>query len=396
MLIEFGELNYKVLIIFIFPIFTLLRKIINDSIEDNYFFDLFRFYLSYILAIIFLFIIKERTRVSYIKSESINDDNKGLNKLSKNSIWINPLEQLKEEQNKEKAIKNILFTIFLVCIGLLTNLFFIAFRIIYNNDSNNDFINELNIGRQSIGAFFEIIYYLIFGKLILDNKIYKHHFISLIIILFNLIILTLNYIIYFKMKTIKVVIYNLFYNFLFCLSYVSGKKYLNIFYIPPYQLMVNIGLITSFLLLVYDIIVFIVVNNDKKDFYGIILGFKKNSSLSRILLFVADVIFYFFANVGIWLTVYYFTPYHFIISESICEYIFYTYDYLNKGKYEKNDVILYFIVYIINLFFIFVFNEIIILNFCKLSYNIKINIKKREKNDTILALQNPNESSTFI
>lgn len=393
MLIQFGEINNKILILFIFPAFTLLRKLIINSLEDNYFFDLFRFYISYILSIIFIIIIKKRSRISHRKSKSIIEDN-NLKNLKHNSVWINPLKTLEEEQKREKTKRNIIFTIYLVFIGLLTNLFFIAFRAIYNN-SNDDLLNELNFGRQSIGAFFEIIYYLIFGKIILDNKIYRHHFISLIIILFNLMLLIINYTHYFKKKTLKVVIYNIIYNFLFCLSYVSGKKYLNIYYIPPYQLMVNIGLITSIIILIYDIITFSIINKDKSDFYGVILGFKNNSNFSNILLYITDIILYFFSNIGIWLTVYYFTPFHFIISESLCEYIYYTYDYLDGGKYEKADVLLYFFVYVINLFFIFVFNEIIILNFWGLSYNTTNNIKKREKKDIYLALQNPTESISF-
>ena len=51
------------------------------------------------------------------------------------------------------------------------------------------------------------------------------------------------------------------------------------------------------------------------------------------------------------------------------------------------DIILYTIIYFINFIFFLVFNEIIILKFCGLDYNIKQNIQKREINDNILALQ---------
>ena len=58
------------------------------------------------------------------------------------------------------------------------------------------------------------------------------------------------------------------------------------------------------------------------------------------------------------------------------------------------DIILYSIIYIINFIFFLVFNEIIILKFCGLNYNIKQNIEEREIIDNILALE-PIENSYY-
>jgi hypothetical protein len=57
----------------------------------------------------------------------------------------------------------------------------------------------------------------------------------------------------------------------------------------------------------------------------------------------------------------------------------------SKNKYKIEDIILYSLIYFINLVFSFIFNEIIILNFCGLDFNTKVKIEKREKNDEILA-----------
>ena len=212
--------------------------------------------------------------------------------------------------------------------------------------------------------------------------------------LINIFFLIISFVVHFKKGTYRIITYYLCYNFLFCLSYILGKKYLTVFYIAPYNLMVIIGIITSIILLIYDIIAYSIVGEKNQKIHGIIVGFKNNLNLSFIIIFIFDILLYFLTNIGIWLTIYYFTPFHFIISESISEYIFYTFDYMrNKGLfYEKRDIILYCFIYIINLFFSLVFNEIIILNFWRLNYNTEKYIKKREREDLMLISQTSNYS----
>jgi hypothetical protein len=134
------------------------------------------------------------------------------------------------------------------------------------------------------------------------------------------------------------------------------------------------------------LIVYLIVRDNNDNIHGIILGFQKNGSSSFVILFLLDIIFSFSCNIGIWLSIYYFTPFHFIISELISEYIYYTYDWLfGDSDYEVGNIILYSLIYLINLFFSLIFNEIIILNFWGLEFNTKKNIEKRQRNDEILA-----------
>jgi hypothetical protein len=126
-------------------------------------------------------------------------------------------------------------------------------------------------------------------------------------------------------------------------------------------------------------------NNNK---YGIIFGFKKMTNLHSLFSFIFDVVCHFFINIGIWMTLYYYSPFHYIISESMSEYLFILYDFiLFKRDYKVYDIILYTIIYIINIIFFLIFNEIIILKFCGLNYNIKENIEEREIIDNIIAMQ---------
>ena len=122
MLIGFSKLNSKLLILAIFPIFDPIRKIVDEKREDKYndnnLFKLFRFYLSYVLSIIFIEIIKFRTKdekrnkiLNKLKNRNFKnkkeenvDENNNITK-SDESSWINPQDKVKKDLKKEKIKK---------------------------------------------------------------------------------------------------------------------------------------------------------------------------------------------------------------------------------------------------------------------------------------------------
>ena len=97
-------------------------------------------------------------------------------------------------------------------------------------------------------------------------------------------------------------------------------------------------------LLIYDIIAFYI----NKDASGIIIGLINNvNSVKNAFLFIADLLLSFITNLGIFWTIYYFTPFHLIICEFISEIIFYYVQLVQfkiKGKtnfpylYERNNL----------------------------------------------------------
>ena len=410
MLIGFSKINSKLLILVIFPIFDPLRKIVDEKREDKYndnnFFKCFRFYLSYILSIIFIVIIKCRTKheknnifnklknINLAKKKEEKADEKADVTKSDKQNWINPQDKVKRDLQKEKMRKQILFIGLLLVILLTLNIFNLIFRDKY---SGEDWNNVLLIGKQSIGVFFEIIFFIVLSMVIMKYKIYRHHFVSFIITLINLILLIISFFIRFPECAIQTIIYYFFYSFFFCLFCILGKKYLNLFSNSPYNIMVLIGIISIIILFIYDVIMFLISDNNDNEInkYGIIIGFRNMTNFPSVLYFIFDVVFYFFSNIGILMTIYYYSPFHYIISESISEYLFILYDFIIYDRgYKLIDIILYSIIYIINFIFFLVFNEIIILKFCGLNYNIKQNIEEREIIDNILALE-PIENSYY-
>ena len=376
MLFECSVSNCLIFIPFIFPIFFQIECWLSTNYikEDNILFKLFRYYFSHTLSIIFLIIIKIRSKPGrYSINNNIVTRQK---KKRKTSIWINPLNIEQKKLKKGKQIKSILFLLLLSIISFISNFF------------NQYFKDEkIKIGKQSIGVFFEIILFPLLSMIILNEKLYRHHLFSLGVISFTLLSLIISFVFYFDDDIIiKALWYYLINAFLYCLYDVLGKKYMILYFNSPYNVMFNIGLIICIILIFLDIIAYYYC----KEICKIIIGFQNNFSISFIYIFIVVIILEFLWNLGIWLTIYYFNPCHFIISESISEYIYYTFELINNYYIKKKNIyfwfniILYSVSYIINIISSLIFNEIITINCFGLSEFTKKKIKERERLDTII------------
>lgn len=387
MMFELAEIKYHLFIPLIYPIFILLRTFVikeSDVIVDNLFFQIFRYYLSYVLSGICILIIKLRTKIHNKRLATELGEY-----IINTNDWINPLEIQKQIIDKEKKIKNYLFILLLIIIGLLSN---ISNKVIINLFKENK--EEILLSKQSIGVVFKIIYLIFLSKIILKISLYKHQFISLNIIIINLIILIITVFISYNIITIlKIILYNCITSLFYCLFDILGKRYLNSLCDTPYQIMLKIGTISIILFLIYDILFFIINGNENSDIYGVIIGIMNNFHLKNILYIILDIIFCFFWNAGIWFTLYHLTPCHFIISESLSQYFYYFIDFIRSNNYQLKFTIIYGIVYILNFLLFLVFDEIIILKFLKLDKNTKVMIEHRETFDTELT---PNETRDFI
>ena len=226
--------------------------------------------------------------------------------------------------------------------------------------------------------------------LILKEKFYKHHYISISPICLILIAL---FIIYFrKLNNPEYSLYNAFWYYLvYYILYGSFdillKKYFLVFFNSIYFVLLIMGAFVWVPLLIYDIIAFFV----NKNISGIIIIFIDNiNTVKNVFLFIVDLIITFISDLGIFLTIYYFTPFHLITSEFISELINY-YIRLSQFKkdgndkfgffYDKHNIVIFSVFFFVNLIFSLIFNEIIILKFCNLEYYTKKYIKDRATSD---------------
>ena len=374
MLIEFS-FDPKLLYILIFPLFREIEKIFEKLfyIRINKLFNLFRVFLSNEFAFIFLLIFKFMNKST--KKENIIDENEK-NDEPNSAILVDIEINSAKKKNK---IKSILF------LFLLSALIFGSY--IFNYFTRKENIRQC---RNSIGLIYEILILYILSLLILKEKYYKHHYISIAPVCVSLIVLFIKYLKQFdnpEYSIYNVFWYYLVYYVLYCSFDVLLKKYFLVYFYSIYFVLLIIGAIVCIPLLIYDIVAYFV----NKDASGIIIALIDNiNSFTRFLLFLVDLIFTFIANLGLFWTIYYFTPFHLIICEFISELIFY-YIQLIQFKvygnanfqflYETNNIIIFSVIFFINILCSFIFNEIIILKFCKLEYYTKKYIKDRAQND---------------
>ena len=364
MWIEFSEFNLKLLILLIFPVFMQIQNYTKEAYieknKDNQIFKAFRYFCSYIFAGIFLIIFEIRNRRSNTKkAQSPKDEEK--------EEYL--IDEIIKKNKRKKTIIKITFMALLCGIGMFCQFYMKLFE-------NKKYRNA----KQSIQIIFYIISLTGFSYLILKQKLYKHHFISLGIISVILIILFILSIPVLELIFQSIIFY-LGYCLLFSLYDVLKRKYINLYFSTPYVMMLIIGLINTIVIFLYDLIAY----NTNPDISGVIIGLKDNiNSTGDGFLFILDLLIQCIWNLGFWLTIYYFSPCHTFISDFISNIFFYIKNSIEKDDelYSTKYAVIFSIAYFIVLFLILIYNEVIIVNFLGLDYNTIKRIKEREKTDS--------------
>ena len=218
-----------------------------------------------------------------------------------------------------------------------------------------------------------IITFSLFSYLILKIKVYKHHYVCIAIvvifgILFDVILDNFN------QGNIISNLVNYLSEAVFSLTYVICKYIMLKKFVKSYEILSFEGLIE----LILGIITLIITNK---------IGYQKNFSdfidkldSKEIILYVLTIIISFIYSLSIMTIIDTISPIHVILTDILLELIKYFID-LNENDLLTSILTIIFI--LICLFAIFVFIEVIELNFLGLSHMTKRNIDLRSRLDTL-------------
>ena len=143
------------------------------------------------------------------------------------------------------------------------------------------------------------------------------------------------------------------------------------------------GLFALTFILLYEIITVLIFGIDR-NFNGVFFQFRENIKKYNywyILLFIADILSAFIWGPSIQLPVYFFTPCHIIISESLSQIV----STIVNGMIIDFPVGIRAIIYIFFVIIIFatlLYNEVIVINICNLNKDTKIMILFRQNSET--------------
>ena len=384
MIIQFGLINFKHLVIFLSPfIYSTKKFFIKKNEKRNTFYIVFINFLSLIfcgsLHLLSIFLSKSEKGKEQEKGKKIPNKKSRANsindlKKSNNSLKAQLIESSKLNKVEKIKIKNAYQKIFIILLSSLQ----MAAEIIQKISSRH--INKKFY--ESILVLLELFFFIIFSMIFLNFELFLHQYVSFGLFLACHIIFFILTCYYNDDITINVFsrsfLYLFSYEKLYCLLNVLGKKYLNSFNDSVYLFLFRIGLIGLPPLMIYDLIAN--VCGLSEDYHGI---FETIFHHFEIWKFLRDFIYSVFVDIGIWLTINYFSPCHYIILDIVYNFLGIIIDYIKDEDYvySKEEKITFMIFYPILILDLLVFNEIVILNFWDLNKNTKLHIMEREINE---------------
>ena len=331
----------------------------NEIISQNPFLLNIYFSIGMIFALIPYLIFKNRNKKAN-NSNNDSDVKKVESKLEINLIY----DETSKEIKTNKYIYIILASICDFIQTLLYNLFTI--KCVYNT------------------WFFDITFISLFAYLFLKMKLYKHQYISMIIII--IFGIGLNIIEYFKFdgEENKIdffeILMKLISEIFFSLVVVISKYNMEKNYSNRYEIWVWEGAITLFL----HIICLIVTNLIGPTIFDIkypdnFFEYFGNYDIYDFIICLIVIIISIIYNILFFLTCDYFSPFHILITSIIEE----CYNYFQINEDLTLNILGITTLILIGFTFL-IFIEIIEINVFNLSYNTKKNIEIRALNDVLI------------
>ena len=360
--------------------------------------------IGLIISIIVIFYIFEYTKISSENDKVKKEKENVLNFISYlffinlgESLMIIPSLILKKNMSSKKSAdmsrkssedsieryifnkKSINFAkkekIYFFLFGLL-KLFVDIIQCLYSYIIENYFILFSDSSR------FELLFLYIISKYIYHFNSYKHQYISIIILT---VLGILEFIIHYYDDTIyniiAIFLIDILYSFLKSLFTVYIKGLMEFKYISPYKACFMFGIYNFFIIIIAFIIATFcpcgnssickVVYNDKRYFAHILAIFNITGLLLFVMLLLKAII-----TILNYITINYFSVFHSFLLIYFIK-IFNIIGLRNKDSENYFKLYMYIFSFIIGLFFVLLFLEIIELNIFKISYNSKKNIEER-------------------
>lgn len=233
---------------------------------------------------------------------------------------------------------------------------------------------------------------------LLKTKYYKHHFVSIGIDLFGFIFIILALISEEEEEKHPYYIHLIHFSFSFpfSLSLILIKYLFMHYFIKPFTYLFIDGILCVILSFLYIIIKCILILNDidlfKNNIINIFLIFN-NADKGVILLFIFIIILTFFYHVAKTVSLYFFSPTLFVMTDILSPVMTWIIDKIYKKirNNEKLDIKVS-IFKIIGYFFMIIacilFNEVIICNFWNLDYYTNKQIEERGIEDAVINANN--------
>ena len=229
--------------------------------------------------------------------------------------------------------------------------------------------------------FYEILFICFLSKIILKNEIYLHQKFSIFISFIGFIFLFIPIAFIITRNDIIINIILIFNSLSYSLFLVLIKYITRNYFISPYACCLIVGIYSTIFLLIVLIIHSYIICGDLSNLINTfkITNFKNKAKFYGLL--ILSHIIYSSTQYLVYMTVFYFSPMLFIITQVIYPLLRYSTNMIEGQDYKIFDLIFNVAGYLILLFAILIYHETIILNFCKLNKDTKKYIDKRQKEE---------------
>ena len=355
---SFAKINKYYLFPFLAPIFCMLGNYFIHLISKNnnnngnnleFTFSIF-INLTYIMGGLLYFISFIRTKTEESKDKAI---------IYKERKTLNLIYN--EDKPKKSKIKIFFILIF---ISILLSIY--------------TFIYTISIGKT---VFEKRLYYLffisIFSKLILKNEIYRHQILSLSLSFIGLILLFFPIYLKIEKKDILINIYNIISAICYSLFLVLVKNLTHNYYLSPLLCLLLVGCF-SLIITIFGFIIYSIIKNN--NFSYITQNFQNSENKKDMNFYIYGSLSFFFCillQIFNFLVIYYFSPILLVVTDIISPMLSWVILSLEEGETYYN-IIFNTIGYFFELISAFIYNEIIICNFCELNKYTKKCIVERQ------------------